>query len=79
MTSSDRVLTKFFMKKMNEFGRHQSSYEEGYTDGIDRCDQKLGSCDRCKFSSIKGSYLVCPERTSPLQAVGYCEQFKEKE
>ena len=45
-----RILQRFFEEKMKEFGKHQSSYEEGFTDAIDQCDQKLGNCLTCKHS-----------------------------
>lgn len=45
-----RILQRFFEEKMEEFGKHMSSYQEGFTDAIDICDQKIGNCLTCKHS-----------------------------
>ena len=74
MTASDRILTKFFIEKMNEFGMRQSSYQEGYTDAIDRCDQKIGACCNCAYSK-RG---ICQAWANlPTNNNGYCHKYKD--
>ena len=42
--------------------------------------KKLKSnCNDCLYSKIKGSYLVCKFRTTPLRPDGYCEMFEKRE